>query len=74
MTQMGLTDIFRTLYPNTKDYNIFSTLHGPSIKLKTYSVTKQISTNTQKCDKLLYLTESLWLKGRIEQQTIKEGL
>ena len=28
MTQMGLTDIYRTFYPNTKEYTFFSAPHG----------------------------------------------
>ena len=28
MTQMDLTDIYRTFHPNTKKYNLFSAPHG----------------------------------------------
>ena len=28
MTQLGLTEIYRTFHPNTKEYTFFSALHG----------------------------------------------
>ena len=33
MTQLGLTDIYRTFYPNTKEYNFFSASHGTYSKI-----------------------------------------
>ena len=33
MTQMGLTDIYRTFYPNTKEYTFFSAPHGTLYEL-----------------------------------------
>ena len=41
MTQMGSIDIYRTFHPNIP---FFQHLLKPSLKLTTYSVTKQIST------------------------------
>ena len=32
VTQMGLTDIFRTFHLNTKEYNFLSALHGTFCK------------------------------------------
>ncbi|MGE9641847.1 hypothetical protein ACQP3J_32935, partial [Escherichia coli] len=33
ITQSGLTDIYRTFYPNTKVYTFFSTSHGTFSKI-----------------------------------------
>ena len=44
MNQMDLTEMYKTLHPKTKEC-IFS---APSVKLTTYSVIKQVSTNTRK--------------------------
>jgi exonuclease III len=33
MKQMDSTDIFRTFYPNTKGYTLFSALHGTFSKI-----------------------------------------
>jgi exonuclease III len=46
MTQMNLTDIYRTLPPNTKEYTFLSAPHG--ITLTIYLVTKQTLTDTRK--------------------------
>ena len=39
MTQMNLTDIYRTFHPNIKEYTIFSATHG------TFSKTDHILGN-----------------------------
>ena len=39
MTQMDLTNIYRTFHPNTKEYTFFSALHG------TFSKTDHILSN-----------------------------
>ena len=49
MTQMGLTDIYRTFQQNTEEYT-FSSWHKPSLKLTTYSLIKQISTDIKKLE------------------------
>jgi hypothetical protein len=33
MKQMDLTDIYRTFYPKTKGYTLFSALHGTFSKI-----------------------------------------
>ena len=33
MTQLGLTDIYRTFHPNTKEYTFFSAPHGTFSKI-----------------------------------------
>ena len=33
MTQLGLTDIYRTFHPNTKEYTFFSASHGTFSKI-----------------------------------------
>ena len=48
MIQMDLTDICRTFHPNTKEYIFSKQLMEPSLKLTTYSITKQTSTDTKK--------------------------
>ena len=47
LTQIILTDVYRTFQPNTKEYT-FSDLMEPSLKLTTYLFTKQISIDTKK--------------------------
>jgi hypothetical protein len=37
---MGLTDIYTTFYPKTKEYTFFSAPHGTSSKTDQKSVTK----------------------------------
>lgn len=46
MNQMNLEHIYKTLYPNTKEY-MFSTSHRTFPKLTTYSDTKEISTDSR---------------------------
>ena len=48
MYQMDLTDIYRTFYPKTKEYTFFSAHMEISLKLTTYSVTKQLSPDIRK--------------------------
>jgi hypothetical protein len=45
MTQMDLTEIYRTFHPNTKEYP--QHLMETSPKLTIYSVTKQVLTHTR---------------------------
>jgi exonuclease III len=46
MNQMDLADVYRTFNPNPKEYTFLSALQKPSLKLTTYSVIKQTSTDT----------------------------
>ncbi|KAL6084854.1 hypothetical protein STEG23_022050 [Scotinomys teguina] len=48
MEQMDLIDIYRTFHPTKKEYTFFSAPMELSLKLTTYSVTKQTSTDTKK--------------------------
>jgi exonuclease III len=48
INQMDLTDIYRTLHPNTKEYTFFSALHGTFSQINAYANTNQISTDTRK--------------------------
>jgi exonuclease III len=48
MEQMDLTDIYRTLYPKTKGYSLFSAHHGTFSKNDHITqVTKKASTDTK---------------------------
>ena len=61
--QMNLTGIFRTFYPNTKDYTFFSAPHETFTKLTIYSVTskyQQIQENK--------ITRSPWIKAGLPNQ------
>ena len=64
MTQMDVTDIYRTFQRNTKEQYLME----PSLYLATYSVTKQTSTDTKNQNNALYPIRSPWLKFRIQQQ------
>jgi hypothetical protein len=48
MTQMDITDICRTLHPNTKEYTFFLALHGAFSKTIE---TKHVSIDTRKLEK-----------------------
>jgi hypothetical protein len=50
MTQIDVIDIYRTFYPNTKEYQY---LIEPSLKWTIYSVTKQVSTDRRKLNTAL---------------------
>ena len=56
---MKLTDFYRMFYPNTKKYTFFLEPHKTSPKLITYSVTKQVLTDTKNWNNLLYHIGSL---------------
>ena len=48
MSQMELTDLYRTFHPKTKEFTFFSAPYGTYSKLTIYMVIKQPSTNTKK--------------------------
>ena len=53
ISQMDLTDIYRTFHPNTEEYIFSSAPLGIFFKIDhiyfvTYSVTKQVTTGTRK--------------------------
>ncbi|KAL6043143.1 hypothetical protein STEG23_019324 [Scotinomys teguina] len=66
MEQMDLIDIYRTFHPTKKEYTFFSAPMELSLKLTTYSVTKQTSTDTKNRNYLLYSIRPLWLKVRLQ--------
>jgi hypothetical protein len=49
MNQIDLRDIYRSIHPNTKEYNFFSAHHRVFSKLTIYSVTKQASLHLTLC-------------------------
>ena len=50
INQMDLTDIYRTFYPNTKEYTFFSVLHGTFSKTD-YILGNKANLNRQKKSK-----------------------
>ena len=48
MNQMSLTDIVRTLHPNTKEYTFFSVAQGTFPKIDLITGQKQVSKDTRR--------------------------
>ena len=69
MTQMELTDIYRTSHPNRKEYTFFSAPHGTFSKTD-HILGKKANFNRYKnnWNNPMYLIRSPWLKIRIQQQ------
>ena len=65
INQMDLTYIYRTCHPR-KNMHSSQHLMEPSSKLTTYSVAKQVSTDTRKLKKIPCIRPS-WIKTEIQQ-------
>ena len=50
MTQMNLTDIYRTFHPNIKEYTFFSAPNKTKSEIEHILVPKQTSTDTEKLE------------------------
>ena len=48
MTQMDLTDMYKTFHPNTKEYTFFSAPHGTFSETDYILSNKQVSLDTRK--------------------------
>jgi exonuclease III len=55
MKQMDLTDIYRTFYPKTKEYNFFSVPHGTFSKIDHILDHKRGLTRYKKIEIILYI-------------------
>ena len=69
MTQMELTDIYRTFQPNAKEYTFFSVPHG-TISKNEHILSNKANINRYKNNwsNPLDLIRSPWFKIRIQQQ------
>ena len=68
MTQMDLTDIYRIIHPNIKEYTFFSVPHGNFSKTDHIHDKKKTSTDPKKWNNPMYLIGTPWDKTRIQQQ------
>ena len=69
MTQMDLTDIYRTFHLNTKEYTFFSVSHGTFSKID-HILSNKANRNRfkKKWNNPLDFIASPWLKVRMQQQ------
>ena len=61
-----LIDIYRVVYPNTKEQTFFSALHGTFATLITYLVTKQVSIDIRNLKLLPVSYQATWIKTRFQ--------
>ena len=67
MTQMDLTDTYRTFHSNTKEYFFSENLKEHSSKLTIYAVIKQVSVDTN-CNNPMLPIKQPWIKAGFQQQ------
>ena len=65
---MDLTDIYRTFYPNTKEYTFFSVPHGNFSKIGHILNHKASLKRHKKIEISLILFRPPWIKIGLEQQ------